>query len=452
MRTTILNRPSADRLQSWKAFLAVKLHRVAEFLFSQGVATAGNLLYGFLCVRLLPIPDYAEFAVVFGFLGTLTVLMDIGISTTLLPLVGERIGDCQLIADYVASLRQLAHWLYLATVPIVLIAYPLLVQRQHWSMQAVAAMMAILLTAGWSARVSGAYGAVLIIRRDRTFWYRVQMISSLGTLLLLGVVWSAHWLSAFSAILINVSGIVFGACAYFVRARHLLGVAGRPSREKRRAIVHLALPAMPSTIFYAFQGQISLLLITVFGRTTAVASVGALNRLQRFFILFGQMNPLLIEPYFARLPAAHLKRNYLGVLTIFGAICLAIVALAHSFPELFLWVLGPKYSQLRFEVLLAIAISSISFLFDVIVVMNNARRFVYWWNGIATIVLVLAVQIFFIWKIDLSTVRDVLYMGMATAAVVLLVNAFTSIYGFIFGSRQSAGLAAVIEPSDYAEL
>ena len=31
--------------------------------------------------------------------------MDIGVSSTLLPLVGERIDDYQLIADYVASLR-----------------------------------------------------------------------------------------------------------------------------------------------------------------------------------------------------------------------------------------------------------------------------------------------------------------------------------------------------------
>src|SRR6185312_7896440 len=118
MKTSSINRAGFANLQTWKAFLIPKLRRVMEFLGMQGIATAGNLLYGFLCVRLLPIPDYAEFAVVFGFLGTLTVLMDIGISSTLLLLIGERIDDRQLIADYVASLRQLAHWLYIAVAPL----------------------------------------------------------------------------------------------------------------------------------------------------------------------------------------------------------------------------------------------------------------------------------------------------------------------------------------------
>jgi hypothetical protein len=45
-----------------------KVHRVIEFLASQGIAVAARLFYGFLCVRLLPIPEYAKFAVVFGFL------------------------------------------------------------------------------------------------------------------------------------------------------------------------------------------------------------------------------------------------------------------------------------------------------------------------------------------------------------------------------------------------
>lgn len=452
MKSTLLNHSSAERLRSWKGFVATKSRRLAEFFTSQGITTAGNLLYGFLCVRLLPIPDYAEFAVVFGFLGTLNVLMDIGISTTLLPLVGEQIDDSQLVADYVASLRQLAHWVYLAVTPIAVVAYPLLVGRQHWSMEVVAAMVVILLVAGWCARVNGTYGAVLILRRDRTFWYRIQMIASLGTLLILGVFWWVHALNAFSAILINVAGIVFGGAAYYLRARHLLGVVGRPSKEKRKAIVHLALPVVPSTLFYAFQGQMSLLLITFFGRTTAVASLGALNRLSRFFLLFGQMNPILIEPYFAKLPPARLKRNYLGLLAVEGAFCLFMIWAAHAFPEIFLWVLGPKYSSLHYEVLLAVSASAISFFFDVIVVMNNARRFVYWSNGIATIVLVLSVQMFFICKVDLSSLSNVLYMNVATAMVVLLINALTGLYGFVFGPREKPDPPIAAEQSGLAEL
>lgn len=426
-----------SHLHSLKTFLAPKLRRVIEFLSAQGITMAGNLLYGLLCVRLLPIAGYAKFAVVFGALGTLTLLMDVNFSGALIPLVGEHINDLQLIADYVASLRQLARRLFMFVAPAAILAFPLLVHHQGWSWQVVTFMIATLLVAAWCARVSGAYGAVLIVRRDRNRWYRAQMISSLGTLALLGIFWAAHWLNAFSAILINVSGIVFVALSYFARARFLLGVEGRPSKEKRKAIIHLALPNMPNAIFYAFQGQISLLLITLFGFTAAVASVGALGRLGQIFALFGQMNPVLVEPYFAKLAKAKLKASYLGTLAAVGVLCLFITGLARFFPELFLWVLGPKYGNLQFEVLLMVATSSLGYLSGVLWVIHCARRFVYWWHGASVIVITLLIQSIYVWKGNLSTVRGVLTLNLVSVAGGLFVNILAGIYGFIRGPRMA---------------
>lgn len=436
--------------QSLKTFLTQKLRRIVEFLTSQGITMAGNLFYGFLCVRLLPIPEYAKFVVVFGFLGTLVVLMDISFSTAMLPLIGERIDDLKLIADYVASLRQLAHWLFFVLAPVAAIAYPLIVRRQHWSAQVVAAMVAILLVAAWCARIAGAYGAVLIVRRDRKMWYRAQMVSSLGTLALLGVVWAVHALNGFSAILINVAGIVYIAFAYYFRARHLLGASGSPSREKRGAIVHFTAPNLPNTIFYAFQGQISLLLITYFGHASAVASVGALTRLGQVFVLFSQMVPLLIEPYFAKLPRERLKVNYVGLLVSAGLVVGAVTVLSRLFPGAFLWILGHKYSGLRYEVFLLMASSSLSFASGMMWVVHNARRFVYWWGGIATIILTLLVQVLCIWKLDLSTIRGVLMMNLWTAGASFIIVACAGIYGFIFGPRRMVESTAITAETHYA--
>ena len=409
-----------------------------------------RLFYGFLCIRLLPIPDYAKFAVVFGFLGTLTVLMDICFSTTLLPLVGERIDDKQLIADYVASIRQLAHRLYLVVAPSAALVFPLLVHKQQWSWQVVTAMVTILLVAAWCDRVSGVYGAVLILRRDRGFWYRAQVISSLGSLTLLGLLWTFHAVNAFTCLLISLAAIAYVSLSYYFRARKLLGVAGHPVAERHKAIIHLALPIMPNTIFYAFQGQIALILITLFGHVSAVASVGALGRLGQIFLLFGQMSPLLLEPYFARLPEVRLKRNYLGIVALQSALCVSITGLAWCFPGLFLWVLGHKYSGLRFEVLLMIAGSSTGYLSGMLWVIHCSRRFVYWWSGLMTIFLTLSIQALFIWKVDLSTVRAVLILNLITNAAGLLVNVATGIYGFVRGPRKTAALPIISIGDNYA--
>lgn len=425
-----------SRFQLWKAFLAPKLRRVVELIVSQGIAVAGNLFYGFLCVRLLPIPDYAKYAVVFSVLAALAQLMDIGLSGALLPLIGERIDDLDLIADYVASLRQLIHWLFFLIAPLTIVLFPLFVRHQHWSWRAVAGMLVILLVASWCARVAGVYGAVLIVRRDRGYWYRAQIISSLGALAMLGIVSVLNCLNGFSAIVINVAGTAYISLAYFYRARHLLKSPGHPSPQKRKEIVHLALPNMPSAIFYVFQGQISLLLITVFGYTSGVASVGAVTRLAQIFALSAPMNILLIEPYFAKLPKPKLRRHYLGAVATLGGIGGSVVLLAGLFPELFLWVLGPKYAGLRYELLLVMIASSCRYISGTMGVIHNARKFVYWWTAAARITLTFFVPVIFLWTLDLSSVSGVLMFSVIAAAAGVSVNIATGIYGFLRGPRE----------------
>lgn len=437
-----------SRIAGWNEFLAPKLRRLAELFAAQGVTMAGNLLYGLLCVRLLPKPEYAKFAVVFSALASLTLLLDIGISTGIVPLVGEKIADLQLIADYIASLRTLAHRLFAVMAPLTLVVFPLMVRRQHWNAPTIAAMLAAILIGGWFARVSGAYGVVLIIRRDRPRWYRAQMISSLGTLALLGIFWAAHWFNVWWAIAFNVAGIVFVAESYFFRARKLLGVKGRSTPQRRKAIVHLVLPQTPNVVFYAVQGQIPQILVTVFGLTVAVADVGALSRLGQIFVVFAQVNPLLLEPYFARLPRNRLKANYLAAVAAIAAVCVSIVALGRFFPALFLWVLGPKYSSLRYEVLLLLIGSSIRYLSGSMFVIHSSRRFVYWWNNLSVITLTLIVQVLYLFAGNLGTVRQALMFNIVSAAASLFVNILCAFYGFLRGPRSIAGL----EPEPTAEI
>jgi hypothetical protein len=62
---------SERSLSSRKASLVPKDRHVIEFLTSQGIAMGARLFDGFLCVWLLPVAEYAKFAVVYGFMCTL---------------------------------------------------------------------------------------------------------------------------------------------------------------------------------------------------------------------------------------------------------------------------------------------------------------------------------------------------------------------------------------------
>ena len=406
---------------------------------AQGITLAGNLLYGLLCVRLLTTGEYAKFVVVFGIQGTLLVLMDINFSATLIPLVGERFQDRRLIADYVSSLRHLSNRLFVAVAIGTLFVYPFLVKHRAWSWQTIATMIGLLLISTWCMRIGSAYGAVLILLRDRKRWYRGQMGSSLGTLLLLGIFWASGLLNGLTAIGINIAGNIFVGVYYYFCARKHLGAPGHDSPEKRRSIFRLALPNIPQAIFYACQGQVSLLLITYLGHTTGVASVGALGRLGQIFALISQVNPILVEPYFAKLRESEVLKRYFVAVALITGLCVATLLVAVRFPEVFLILLGPKYEGLRMEVRLSIAIGAVSCISGIVWCINSARRFVYWWNVALSITLTIVVQAATIIKNDMSTIKGVLVLSLATNLSWLFINLISSLYGFIRGPRQVEG-------------
>jgi O-antigen/teichoic acid export membrane protein len=432
-------RSRADRVASARKFIVAKLQRVVESLTAQGFTTAINLLYGILCVRLLSVDGYAKFSLVFAFQTSLSLLADVGSTSALAPLVGERINDLQLIADYVASLRQLSVRLFSVLAAVTMVAFPLIVMKQHWGGKSVAFLVSMLIIFVWFARARGAYGAVLILRRERAAWYRPPMIVSVVALFLLVAARATHVLNEYVAILISVAANVCVTGVYYFRARRVLGTTGQPSPQKRRAIVRLIMPSMPNLVFVALQAQVSIMLITLFGRTSGVATVGALTRLGQVFALFNQINPVLIEPYFAKLSALRLKSHYLGAVITAAFVGLAMVALVRVWPELFLWVLGPKYAHYHSEVVLVTIMGAVYYLSGLIFCINTARRFIYWWSNISIIILTISVQALFLWKADLGTVRAVLLFNIFSILATLLVTISCSIYGFICGPRYVEG-------------
>lgn len=414
-----------------------KLRTMSHFLLAQGLTTAGNLIYGFLCLRMLNITDYAMYSVMFGFMGSLTVLLNMGVSNTLAPLVAEEVSNLALIADYTASIRRIALKLYLLVAPIAMIAFAVLTRRQKWGWLIIVQMMIALSTAAWFARVSASYSAVLLLLRDRTRYYRVQIIGCFGSLALLVLFYLIHLLNIYTAIAFNVAQIIYYAAAYYHRSCHLLAIKGKTSVVMQKAVIRLALPNLPSTIFYAIQGQVSILLITAFGQDpSSIAGIGALGRLGQIFVLFAQMNPILIEPFFAKLPAARFKRIYVGGVLATACFVSFASALAFLFPEVFLWILGPKYQNLRIEVGLAILGSAIRFLNGFMWTVNSSRRFVYWGNNLSIIIGTLTIQALFLWKSDLSTVRMVLILNITTAFVEMFSIGAGSIYGFWRGPKK----------------
>ncbi len=334
-------------LHKARRFISPKLKQVRQFLLAQSAIQLLTAFLGFLCVRLLSVPGYAKYTVVYGALSALNSLTDMGLTGTLAGLIGERVNDRQVVADYIETVRVLRKRLFMVGAPLVFVVFPFVVQRQHWSLWVVSLMAGAVVVGSWFSAVGSSYGAVLILLRARSDYYKIQTFGALFRLVLIGGFALFHGLNLETAVGSNLIGTAAIALMNYRKARSLLGRPGSSNSTLRRNVIHLAWPNVPNILFLAIQGQVTVFIAALFGQTSSIADVGALTRITSLFAVLGQMNVVLIEPYFGRLPAAKVKVTYIAVLT-FSAFCVIVLTTVTSiWPGLFLAVLGAKYADLR---------------------------------------------------------------------------------------------------------
>jgi hypothetical protein len=187
---------------------------------------------------------------------------------------------------------------------------------------------------------------------------------------------------------------------------------------------------MPSTIFFALQGQISIFLISWFGRAESIAEVGALGRIGQLFIMLGAFNSVVIAPNIARISRQLLPRRYIQVLVGAVAVCCALIGLALVFPGVFLWLLGHKYEHLRSELPWMMASACVGYVTGVMWTMHSARKWIFSWGVWTYIAAVVLTQIAGLLYMDLSTTTGVILFGLYSSFATLAVQIAWAIFGF----------------------
>ena len=128
-------------------------------------------------------------------------------------------------------------------------------------------------------------------------------------------------------------------------------------------------------------------------------------------------------------------------MALFAAIGCSVMIFVAVFPREVLWVLGPAYAGLTYEVTLSIACSASYFMTVTALAMANARGIVISpWFGIG---LNLAVQLILVCILNVHTVRGVLWFG-------ILVSTFDMIVcwtNFLIVSQRSDQSSAAFAPA-----
>jgi hypothetical protein len=195
-------------------------------------------------------------------------------------------------------------------------------------------------------------------------------------------------------------------------------------------MVRLIKSLAANSLFYCFQGQITVFLISFFGRHAgSVAEVGALGRLAMIFTVLMNLLINIFVPAFARCQdKSKLRLLYIAIsggVILFSA---AVLAGAAFFPEQFLFVLGSRYAHLHRELLLMVGVAVISAISGALWLLNASKA---WVTGAwLYIPLTVATQIALIPFTDFSSVAGVLIFNLISGVPSLLLNLALSYLGF----------------------
>jgi hypothetical protein len=274
-------------------------------------------------------------------------------------------------------------------------------------------------------------GVLATVPRLRGDVGRIQMIDFTGTIVRLAAV-AGLLLVLNAGIAVAVASAV-SLLQYAMLRNYAAGVIdfnAPENAEDRSSIVRLIKHLAANSVFYCFQGQITVFLISFFAhRATSVAEVGALGRLAMIFAVLTNLLTNIFAPAFARCQNKQKLTSLYGLIvggvTLFS---LLVIAGAWVFPEQFLFVLGDKYAHLQHELLLMVTGAVLSALTGTFWALNASKA---WVTGAwLYIPFTIATQIALIPYIDFSTVPGVLVFNLFSAIPNLLLNVVMSYRGF----------------------
>ena len=391
---------------------------IIEFGAVQAAVQLLGALAGLLIVRSLSKSEYALFAIANSMQTTCNLLADCGIGIGLRAIGGRVWNDRRRFGELLAtalSLRQsLAAISFAVSLPI---AGWMLWRNGADPWQIAGFVLALI--AGVVPLLSSSVHAVSPQLHGE--YRRIQSLD-LGTsalrVLLVGAL-AVSKINALLAVTVGVLGnwlqaIFFRRWAY----QHADPQAGI-NTDQRRELIGFSLQWLPNIIFFCFQGQVTLLILSLFGSSTNIADLTALSRLAMLFTVFSAITTTLFAPRFARCQdRAMLQSLYL---TLVGAALLMLLPVFLSvwlWPQPFLWLLGESYHGLASECVWVVGAGSIAQLGTVMWSLNSSKGWI-GWQSVGYIPAILAAQVSAVLYLDLSQFQHVLLFNLFTAAAPL---------------------------------
>ncbi len=314
---------------------------------AQALVQGLSLISGILVIQLLPTREYAWYTIVNTMLGSMVILSDGGIGIGVMAEGAkvwqnkENLGIVR--ATGLALRKRFAIVSLIIAMPILI--FLLLHHEANWKTTLlISASLVPVLYASLSDSLLEIFPK---LHQDLISLQKNQLAVSASRLLLTGL---TLFLFPFAFVAMLASGIprMYGNIRLAKIANIFSDKHQKPDKQIKKRILKVVNRIMPEAIYYCLSGQITIWLISIFGKTTAVAQIGALGRLAMTLNIFTAMFSIIVIPRYAKLQNNKmiLFRRLFQIISGMLFICVFVVLIVWTFPHQTLWILGEKYKNL----------------------------------------------------------------------------------------------------------
>lgn len=383
---------------------------LTKFLSVQVLVQALGFVSGILLIRSLSKEEYGYLTIANSMQSMMNGLADSGISIGISEIAGKVWNDKYRFGQVIQSALELRKWLALISTSIITpIMIWVLLRNNISTTSAILITIAILIELYFYLESS-------VLETVPRFYSKIKTIQNLDIvfavtrLILLGVGYFTFLNSVIAAFISTIAS----ACRTILLRRvanQEIDVKVEKNLDYQKNILSIVKNFIPNSIFYTFQGQISILLISIFGNTQNIAEIGALSRFSMIFALVTPIMSSIAFPAFSRCQnQSLLKLRYWQIVLANILFGIVLIGISYFFSDQILWILGTKYSGLSSEFTLVVLLGTVGHIGGVMWGLCCAKGWIK--NMWLEIPIKLSVQIILLLFMNLSNIKEVILFGI----------------------------------------
>lgn len=392
---------------------------ISKFLIGQGGIQAINIICGVLILRYLSIEEYALYTIASSLFVIGSIGSDFGLAQGVNTLGAKLVEDSAKLGILYASAYRYRKILYPLAMTAVLVVSVYVIYGRSWSILNIGLVICTIFLSIWYQQSLALKKSILNVYHDSNGLFKAGLAESVTRLMAIST--CIFFPYAIVALSVNFFGIIVSHYVLVKRCSRFIKLDEAPNYMQSTQLKKFVMPLAPALIYYMVQGQISVVLLGLYGMTAAVAEVGALGRLGQVVGLLIMLNSFIILPHFSRISE---KKSYLNhfkvIIFILSILCLIGMTSAYLIPNWWLAVLGKKYSGLASNLPMAVLgpfLTLVGATLYSMVIARNETNGQSWY-----IFLGLASQIIFIFLFDVKSTQSALLLNMLPAIAYICVQ------------------------------